>query len=60
MPDVNPIGKIFIYEISGECKQPGNEAGDNFMGCWREGGYSYLFYSRHNTVMIRNRGGRHG
>jgi ribosomal protein L11 methyltransferase len=37
--------KLYIYEIEGTLDLRGNMMGENFMGCWNEAGYSYLFFS---------------
>jgi len=39
-----PPEKLFIYEIEGRVYPPDDLTGDDFLGCWREGGYSYLFF----------------
>ncbi|MGA9754037.1 MAG: 50S ribosomal protein L11 methyltransferase [Desulfobaccales bacterium] len=39
-----PPEKLFIYEIQGRVYPPDDLTGDDFLGCWREGDYSYLFF----------------
>jgi ribosomal protein L11 methyltransferase len=39
------IEKLFIYELQGEIEAPRGSLGEDFLGCWREAGYSYLFFS---------------
>jgi len=39
-----PPEKIFVYEIQGKVNPPADLAGDDFLGAWREGGYTYLFF----------------
>ena len=39
-----PPEKLFIYEIEGRVYPPDSLTGEDFLGCWREGGYSYLFF----------------
>jgi len=39
-----PPEKLFIYEIAGRVYPPEALTGDDFLGCWREGDYSYLFF----------------
>jgi len=39
-----PPEKLFIYEIEGRVYPPDDLTGDDFLGCWREGDYSYLFF----------------
>jgi ribosomal protein L11 methyltransferase len=41
-----PPEKIFVYEIEGKVNPPPALAGEDFLGCWREGEFSYLFFSR--------------
>jgi ribosomal protein L11 methyltransferase len=40
-----PPEKLFIYEIEGRVNPPLALTGPDFLGLWREGGYSYLFFS---------------
>lgn len=37
--------KLYIYEIEGILNPRRDRMGDDYMGCWNEGGYSYLFFS---------------
>jgi len=39
-----PPEKIFVYEIQGKVHPPSDLAGDDFLGAWREGDYTYLFF----------------
>jgi ribosomal protein L11 methyltransferase len=41
----NPYHKLYIYEISGELALPLSLTMQHFMGCWREGECSYLFFT---------------
>ena len=41
-----PPEKLFIYEIEGRVYPPDDLTGADFLGCWREGEYSYLFFPR--------------
>lgn len=41
-----PYQKLFIYEIQGEFTLPATEAAGDFLGCWREGDCSYLFFTQ--------------
>lgn len=41
-----PPEKLFIYEIEGRVYPPDSLTGEGFLGCWREGDYSYLFFPR--------------
>ncbi|AEB09459.1 50S ribosomal protein L11 methyltransferase [Desulfobacca acetoxidans] len=40
-----PYQKLFIYEIEGELILPPDLADRKFLGCWREGDCSYLFFT---------------
>jgi ribosomal protein L11 methyltransferase len=37
--------KLYIYEIAGRVYPPAALTRAGYLGCWREGGYSYLFFS---------------
>jgi ribosomal protein L11 methyltransferase len=39
-----PPEKLYIYEIKGRVYPPEALTREDFLGCWREGGYSYLFF----------------
>ena len=39
-----PPEKIYVYEIQGKVSPPSGLAGDDFLGAWREGDYTYLFF----------------
>jgi ribosomal protein L11 methyltransferase len=41
-----PPEKLFIYEIEGRVYPPDDLTAEDFLGCWREGDYSYLFFGR--------------
>lgn len=47
-----PPEKIFVYEIEGKVNPPPALAGEDFLGCWREGAFSYLFFSRPREVEV--------
>ena len=40
-----PPEKLYVYEIEGRVNPPAELTGPEFLGCWREGGYTYLFFS---------------
>jgi ribosomal protein L11 methyltransferase len=40
-----PPEKLFVYEIEGRVNPPPALTGEDFLGCWREGDCSYLFFS---------------
>ncbi|MBW1992160.1 MAG: 50S ribosomal protein L11 methyltransferase [Deltaproteobacteria bacterium] len=40
-----PPEKLYVYEIHGRLHPPPGLAGADFLGCWREGDYTYLFFS---------------
>jgi ribosomal protein L11 methyltransferase len=47
MVKINPMPppeKLYIYEIAGRVYPPEALTKDDFLGCWREGDYSYLFF----------------
>jgi len=39
-----PYDKLFIYEVTGEVSLPAFLTGPDYLGCWREGDCSYLFF----------------
>lgn len=40
-----PPEKLYVYEIEGRVKPPSELTELDFLGCWREGACSYLFFS---------------
>ena len=48
-----PPEKLFIYEIQGRVYPPPDLTGEDFLGCWREGEYSYLFFARPREGEVR-------
>ena len=48
-----PPEKLFIYEIEGRVYPPEGLAGEDFLGCWREGGYSYLFFGTPREAQVK-------
>jgi ribosomal protein L11 methyltransferase len=47
-----PYEKLFIYEILGEFNLPA-VAAENFLGCWREGDCSYLFFTQKKETEVK-------
>jgi len=48
-----PPEKIFVYEIQGKVHPPEALCGDDFLGAWREGDYSYLFFSNPKEIQVK-------
>ena len=48
-----PYEKLFIYEIQGEFNLPATAADEDFLGCWREGDCSYLFFSQKKESEVK-------
>lgn len=48
-----PPEKLYIYEIAGRLHPPPALTGQDFLGCWREGDYTYLFYSTPQEAAVR-------
>lgn len=48
-----PPEKLFVYEIEGRVTPPPALTGEDFLGCWREGERSYLFFSRKREDQVR-------
>jgi ribosomal protein L11 methyltransferase len=48
-----PPEKLFIYEIAGRVYPPETLTGADFLGCWREGDYSYLFFGTPREAQVK-------
>jgi ribosomal protein L11 methyltransferase len=48
-----PPEKLFVYEIEGRVSPPASLTGEDFLGCWREGDFSYLFFSRPREDQVK-------
>ena len=48
-----PPDKLFIYEIAGRVYPPDALTGEDFLGCWREGDYSYLFFGHPREDQVK-------
>ncbi len=48
-----PPEKLFIYEIEGRVEPPPELAGSDFLGCWRESDYSYLFFGTPKEAQVK-------
>jgi len=48
-----PPEKLFIYEIQGRVYPPDDLTGADFLGCWREGDYSYLFFGTPREEVVK-------
>jgi ribosomal protein L11 methyltransferase len=48
-----PPEKLFIYEIEGRVYPPEALTGEDFLGCWREGDYSYLFFGSPREPQVK-------
>jgi ribosomal protein L11 methyltransferase len=48
-----PPEKLFIYEIEGRVEPPPELAGADFLGCWREADYSYLFFGTPREAQVK-------
>jgi ribosomal protein L11 methyltransferase len=49
-----PPEKLYIYEIAGRLSPPPALTGPDFLGCWREGDYTYLFFSVQKENQVRD------
>jgi ribosomal protein L11 methyltransferase len=49
-----PPEKLYIYEIAGRLPPPPALTGPDFLGCWREGDYTYLFFSVQKEEQVRD------
>jgi ribosomal protein L11 methyltransferase len=50
---MGPYEKLFIYEISDEISLKAGSFGRDFIGCWNEGGSSFLFFSQDRNREVR-------
>lgn len=48
-----PPDKLYVYEIEGRVTPPAELTGPDFLGCWREGACSYLFFAAPREREIR-------
>ena len=48
-----PPEKLYVYEIEGRVNPPADLAGPEFLGVWREGGYTYLFFSTPREAEVK-------
>src|SRR5512135_1114626 len=48
-----PPEKLYIYEIEGRVEPPPELARSDFLGCWRESDYSYLFFGTPREAQVK-------
>ncbi len=48
-----PPDNLFIYEIEGRVYPPHELTAADFLGCWREGDHSYLFFARPMEAAVK-------
>jgi ribosomal protein L11 methyltransferase len=48
-----PPEKLYIYEIEGRVEPPPELAGADFLGCWREADYSYIFFGAPREAQVK-------
>ncbi|MFH1625885.1 MAG: 50S ribosomal protein L11 methyltransferase [Pseudomonadota bacterium] len=51
--NMNPYENLYIYEIKGEVEDARSRFKEDFIGCWLEGGYSYLFFTEKKESEVR-------
>lgn len=49
-----PPEKLYIYEIEGRVAPPPELAGTDFLGCWREEDFSYLFFGTPKEAEVKS------
>ncbi len=49
---MNPYQTLYIYEIEGKIFHAGKIFQENFLGCWLEAGFSYLFFSEESKERV--------
>jgi ribosomal protein L11 methyltransferase len=50
---MGPYQELFIYEVPDEISLNSDIFGRDFIGCWNEGGSSFLFFSRQHDGQVR-------
>lgn len=53
-----PYEKLFIYEILGDFNPAPAGALEGYLGCWREGDCSYLFFTQKKEAALKNQLGQ--
>jgi ribosomal protein L11 methyltransferase len=48
-----PPEKLYVYEIAGRVHPPAELTAQDFLGCWREGACSYLFFSAPRELEVK-------
>jgi ribosomal protein L11 methyltransferase len=48
-----PPEKLYVYEIEGRVNPPSELTAQDFLGCWREGHCSYLFFSAPREAEVK-------
>ena len=51
--------KLYIYEVEGKIKPEDESINSDYLGCWIEAGYSYLFFSCSSWIEIERILARH-
>ena len=49
-----PCETLFIYEIDGIVHPPPGRFGRHFLGCWKEGPFSFLFFTRDSRTEVES------
>ena len=49
---VEPVERLYIYEIEGDLERYTKKLKSDFLGCWKEAGHSYLFFSEPDNGLI--------
>jgi ribosomal protein L11 methyltransferase len=50
---MKPPENLYIYEIAGRVYPPPELTREDFLGCWREGEYSYLFFGSPRETQVK-------
>jgi len=50
---MNPYKNLYIYEIEGKVLHPKKIFQEDFLGCWCEGNFSYLFFSKNRKEKVK-------
>ena len=48
----NPYEKLFVFEIEGIAKPASGTFQYDYLGCWKEGSYSFLFFTSNKKADV--------
>ncbi|WP_157067647.1 hypothetical protein [Desulfosarcina cetonica] len=51
-PAANPYADLYIYYLSGRFRPGRDFQPQHYLGCWEEGDFSFLFFTRPNLALV--------